>query len=193
MSTKASRVPGGEAAISYHFRQADTRGLEASIPEFPEINENRVGIDGKFDLVAGIWFEGVWINKNRKLGIFTNQEILNIGTDYTFGIGNGLYMCFEQLVVSNDEKPFAFANTISFSGLSVSYPLGIFDNLGAIIFYDWTNNALYNFLNWKKQLNKFTLYFMAYFNPETYRIPLQGESANLFAGRGIQVMMVFSY
>ena len=72
----------------------------------------------------------------------------------------------EQLVVSYDEKPFEFSNTVTFSGLSVSYPLGLFDNLGAIVFYDWTNDALYNFVNWHKQFNKISLYLMAFWNPE---------------------------
>jgi hypothetical protein len=142
---------------------------------------------------VGVWFEGAWIFKNRNVGILTHQEILNGGIDYTFGIGNGLNVMLEQLLISYDEKAFAFSNTTSFSGLSLSYPLSMIDNLSAIIYYDATNNALYNFVNWKRQFNKISLYCMAYWNPETYLIPQQRDSGNLFSGKGIQIMMVFNH
>jgi len=188
-----SPVPKGEAAVSYHFRMADTRGQDSAFTAYAEIPENRIGIDGKWDLGVGVWLEGSWISKGKDIGPFTNQEILNAGIDYTFGIGNGLNVILEQLVISYDKRPFEFSNTLTFSGLSLSYPLGLFDNLSAIVFYDWTSNSLYNFINWQKQFNRISLYFIGFWNPEDYRIPLQEESGNLFAGKGIQVMMVWSH
>ena len=77
--------------------------------------------------------------------------------------------------------------------LSLSYPLGMFDNLSAIVYYDWTNNAMYNFVNWQKQFNKISLYVMGYWNPKDYKIPTQGGSTNLFGGQGVQIMMVYNY
>lgn len=186
-------VPKGEVAISYHFRDADTRELGNSIPSYARVSENRFGIDGKWDLGVGLWFEGSWINKSKNLGMYTNQEILNCGTDYTFGIGNGLNVVFEHLLVSYDEKAFKFSNTVSFSGTSLSYPLGMIDNVSAIIYYDWTNNNSYNFLNWKRQYNKISFYLMAYWNPKNYNLPQQSGSGNLFAGRGIQIMLVYNH
>ena len=186
-------VPAGEAGFSYNHRIADTRKLGGIVPLYSEIGENKIGFDIKLDLVAGVWLEGTWTNKNKDLGMFTNQEIINAGADYTFGIGNGLYIIFEQLLASNDEKPFDFSNSSSFSLLSLSYPVGMFDNVSGIVYYDWKNNKSYNFLNWQKQLNKITLYFMGYWNPESYNIPAQGDGQNLFAGRGVQVMMVFNH
>lgn len=188
-----SPVPRGEAAISYHFRIADTRSPDSIFSAYAEIPESRIGLDGKWDLGVGLWVEGSWISKGKDIGSFTNQEILNAGMDYTFGIGNGLHMMIEQLVISYDLKPFEFSNAMTFTGLSLSYPMGLFDNLSAIVFYDWTNESLYNFVNWQKQFNRISLYFMAFWNPEDYRIPLQEESGNLFAGKGIQVMVVFNH
>jgi hypothetical protein len=188
-----SPVPKGEAAVSYHFRMADTRDQDSVFTACAEIPENRIGLDGKWDLGVGLWVEGSWISKGKDIGTYTNQEILNAGIDYTFGIGNGLNVILEQLVISYDKRPFEFSNTITFSGLSLSYPLGLFDNLGAIVFYDWTNNALYNFVNWHKQFNRISLYFMAFWNPENYQIPLQEDSGNLFAGKGVQVMVVWNH
>lgn len=190
-------VPKGEMGISYNYRIADTRSLagigQGVVPVISSIPENKVGFDIKVDVGVGLWFEGSWVNKNKKLGMFSNQELLNIGTDYTFGLGNGLYVIYEQLVASNDEKPFNFENTITFSLLSMSYPIGLFDNISGIVYYDWKNRKSYNFLNWQKQFNNITLYLMGYWNPVIYNIPAQGEGPNLFAGKGVQVMIVFNH
>jgi len=147
----------------------------------------------KMDLVVGFWLEGSWVKKNKDLGMFTNQEILNGGVDYTFSLGNGLYVIYEQMVAANDEKPFHFQNTTTFSLLSVSYPIGLSDNISAIVYYDWRNMNSYNFINWQKQFNNLSLYLMGYWNPKNYLIPAQGEGENLFAGRGIQVMIVYNH
>ena len=187
------RCPKGEAALSYHHRIADTRNLEGIVPPFSEVPENRIGFDIKLDLVAGLWFEGSWVKNSKNLGIFTNQEIFNAGIDYTFGIGNGLYVIYEQLLAANDEKAFNFQNTTSFSLFSLSYPVGLFDNISGIVYYDWKNKNAYNFLNWQKQFNNITLYLMGYWNPENYNIPAQGSDQNLFAGKGIQIMLVLNH
>jgi hypothetical protein len=186
-------VPSGEAALSYHYRIADTREIGILVPAFSEIKENRIGFDVKLDMVIGFWIEGSWVTKNKDLGIFTNQEILNTGIDYTFGIGNGLYVVFEQLIAANDERAFEFQNTTTFTLMSISYPLGLFDNISGIVYYDWKNKSSYNFINWQKQFNNLSLYFMGYWNPEKYNIPAQGSGQNLFAGRGIQLMLVLNH
>lgn len=183
----------GEAALSYHHRIADTRNMGGSVPGYSEVGENRIGLDIKLDLVVGLWFEGTWATKNMDMGKYTNQELLNIGTDYTFGIGNGLYMIFEQLLASSDEQPFTFQNPASFSLVSLSYPVGLFDNISGIVYYDWKNHSIYNFLNWQKQFNKISLYIMGYWNPEDYNLPVQGSGQNLYAGKGIQIMLVWNH
>jgi hypothetical protein len=185
-------VPSGEAALSFHHRIADTRGIEYVLG-YSRIAENRIGFDIRLDLPAGIWFEGSWVNRRKDLGIYTNQEIFNLGLDYTFGIGNGLYAIYEQLMVSNDELAFRFENTITFSLLSLSYPIGLFDNISGIVYYDWGNSDIYSFINWQKQFNNITIYLMGYWNPDKYNLPsLKGEQ-NLFAGKGIQVMLVLNH
>ena len=188
-----SPVPAGEAAISYHHRIADTRELDEIVPAFAKVQENRIGLDVRLDLIVGAWLEGSWVNNNEDLGIYTNQEVFNAGVDYTIGIGNGLLVVYEQLLAAYDEKAFQFQNTTSFSLLSLSYPVGIFDNIMGIVYYDWTNNSIYNFFNWQHQFNHISLYLMAYWNPVDYRIPTQEITQNLYAGRGIQIMFVLNH
>jgi len=188
-----SPIPEGEAAISFHHRVSDTRGVNPAIPEFDKVRENRIGFDVKVDLVVGAWLEGSWVNNSEDLDMFSNQEIFSAGIDYTFGVGNGIYAIFEQLLASYDEKAFVFESTNTFSLLSLSYPLGLFSNIQGIVYFDWDHTSLYNFINLHRDFSHFSLYLMAYWNPEDYRIPTQEIEQNLYAGKGIQIMFVLNH
>ncbi|GJM33354.1 MAG: hypothetical protein DHS20C18_23550 [Saprospiraceae bacterium] len=181
----------GEAAVTYHYREAAV--AELGIFDFENTPEHRIGIDGKWDLEVGLWLEATWIHKTRNIGILTNQNLINIGTDYTFGIGNGLNVIAEQLLISVDEKAFAFKNTSTLTALSVSYPLGLFDDLSAIIYFDWTNEKLYNILQWKHSFSRWTLNVLAFWNPKNSQLPQQQFTENLFGGKGIQILGVYNH
>ncbi len=184
-------TPGGEAAVTYHHRTAGISTLGNF--EFADTPEHRMGLDGKWDLKIGLWVEATWVHKTRNLGIFTNQNLINVGMDYTFGIGNGVNVIVEQLVLTFDEKAFAFENTFTLSALSASYPLGLFDNLSAITYYDWTNKNLYNTLRWQHSFSAWTLNVLAFWNPKDAQLPQQQFTENLFGGRGLQVLAVFNH
>lgn len=186
-------IPLGEAAISYHHRNAFTTNNNIFLSEYDNINENKIGFDMKFDYLIGFWIEGVWINKAKELGILNNQEMLVGGLDYTFGIGNGLNATFEHLIFSNDEKAFAFSQTNSFSALSLSYPFGLFDNVSTILYYDWNSKNVYNFINWKRTFDRTSLNIMFYWNPENYNFPVANSSTEIYGGKGIIVMYVFNH
>ena len=188
-----SPVPRGEAALSYHHRNSDTQDYTASLPLYDRIPENRIGLDLRFDIFVGLWAEASWIHSGENLGMYTNQELLNLGVDYTFGVGSGLYVVYEQLLASYDTEAFGLENTFTFSLLSMSYPLGLFGNINAIMYYDWTNKDLYNFLNIGYDFRHTSLYLMAYANPTDYNIPTQQADINLFGGRGIQILLVFNH
>jgi hypothetical protein len=183
----------GEAGLTFHNRKADLSGINPLFVNYDEIQENRFGFDVKLDYIIGFWVEASWINKKAEVGILKNQKLLNIGMDYTFGVGNGLSATFEQLLMSYDEKAFDFENITSFSLLNLSYPIGLFDNLNAITYYNWTDNKMYNFVNWQKQFDKISIYLMTYWNPKNYLIPSQNTEYNLFGGKGVQIMFVLNH
>jgi hypothetical protein len=186
-------IPAGEAAFSYHHRTADDSEIEFFSEHHEKIPEDRFGFDARWDLETGLWLEGSWTRKRLNLGTLTNQEIINAGIDYTFGLGNGLYAAYEHLLISYDQKAFGFANRTSFSLLTLSYPVGLFDKANAIIYYDWTNKNVYNFISWQRQFDNIMLYLMGYWNPVRYNLPAQTASQNYFAGKGIQIMFVFNH
>jgi hypothetical protein len=187
-------VPKGEMALSYNFRHAETTGMDSTIiSSYSEIPEHRIGIDGKWDLGIGLWFEGTWIHKNINIGTLTNQELLTLGIDNTFNIGKGLNVVYEQMLASSDERAFAFDNNLMFSALSFNYPVGVIDNLSAIVYFDWRNKAFYNFVNWNHTFKRFTMYLMAYLNPKDYNLPQQGSVANMYSKQGLQLMLVYNH
>lgn len=186
-------VPGGEAAFSYHHRNADNRGMVIFPDQKDKIPEDRFGIDARWDLVTGLWVEGSWTRNRTDMGTLTNLEVMNAGIDYTFGIGNGLYAAYEHLLMSYDKRAFSFLNKTSFSLLLLSYPIGLFDKLSAIVYYDWTNRRVYNFATWQKQFDNISIYFMGYWNPAGYKFPALSGTQNYYSGKGIQVMFVFNH
>lgn len=183
----------GEMALSYHHRYASTKNLNESIYSLDKIPENRFGFDARFDMTVGWWIEASWTKKDADIGMFKNQQIINAGIDYTFPAGNGIYAIYEQLFVSYSKKPFAFHQPISFSLASISYPIGMFDNLNTIIYFDWNSKKSYNFINWQKQFNNISLYLIAYWNPKEFKIPTQYTDQNLYGGKGLQLMFVLNH
>jgi hypothetical protein len=170
-------IPKGEAALTYHRKT----------------EENRFAFDIKLDVTIGLWAEASWINKRADLGVLTNQTLINIGADYTFGVGNGLNLIAEHLTLSYDKRPFDFSNIVKISALSASYPLGINDNISYILYCDWKNGELYNFVNWRHNFRDLTLYIMGYLNSGNTPISLMGNSNSLYTGSGVQIMLVYNH
>lgn len=180
----------GEAGLSGHFRKINSDGFSIS----ERSDEWRIGIDGKWDVGPGIWFETSFVQSPQISGIFRNKTMAVVGTDYTFGLGNGLLTTFEHLFLSLDENHITFSNTSMFSALSLSYPLSFYDNLSLISYFDYKSNSLYNFLNWKHQFKNLYLYLIAYLNPETNALPLQNSSGAVpFGGKGVLLMLVYHH
>jgi hypothetical protein len=186
-------LPHTEVGITYHYRQVDSLGFGSFVPAYDKIAENRLGLDVRYDGIVGLWFEGSFIHKTPEIGKLTNQEVINLGIDYTLGIGNGLYVMAEQLLFATDENAFGFNRPFYFTAVNASYPIGISDNLNAIFYYDWKNNNTYNFVNWNHTTGNFRFYVMAFLNPENYALPVQGGGSSLFAGPGVQLMLVYNH
>ncbi|PKP36050.1 MAG: hypothetical protein CVT98_09435, partial [Bacteroidetes bacterium HGW-Bacteroidetes-15] len=181
-------------ALSFHHRIVDNSDFSDLLGlNFNQYAENRLGFDTKIDWIVGLWLEGAWINSQKDIGMLTNQTTLNAGIDYTFNLGNGLLATYEHLIVSSDSDPFGFSNPFEFSLLSISYPLGLFDNVSAIFYYNWENDDVYSFLNWQRTYNRLSFHLMAYWNPEIFNIPQQNLGSNMFGGKGIQIMFVFNH
>jgi hypothetical protein len=190
-------VLSGEVGLSFNHRVANLQLLDtiASLPleEF-SAPENKIGIDGKWDVGVGLWFEGSFIQMDIDIPELRSKKIINVGIDYTFGIGSGLNVMGEHIWFLSSEKFFSSGESLSFTAFSLRYPVGLFDNLSAIIYYDWDNNALYNFVNWGMVWDKVSLYLIAYWNPDNYELyQTLADVETLYAGRGFQIQFVYNH
>lgn len=185
-------VPKGEIAFSYHHRNANSENL-ATIQQYEHIAENRFGLDGKWDVTVGIWFEATYTTKNKDLGDLTNQSLLNLGADYTFGLGNGLNVVAEHLISSFNKDAFSFKNTDNTTAISTSYPLNFFDNVSAMYYYNWNKKDSTVFLNYEHQFKDLSGYVMLYYNPEVQQGIQNNELTTNFSGPGIRLMLVYNY
>ena len=192
----------GEIAGAYHFRMADPNVFPAwpaeqlgPLPEMNTIPESRIGLDLKMDTEVGWWLEGSWTHLHEDLTLIpgtslNDQTLLNAGIDYTFPVGNGLNVVYEQLLFSVDEQPFALKDPRHLSSASLSYPIGLFDNLSAIALYDWSTNNPTAFLNWQRTFDHFNFYLLAFYTPNAAPV---GNQFNTFGGAGGQSMLIFNH
>jgi len=185
-------VPKGEIAFSYHHRIANSEN-NVTVPQYEKIAENRFGLDGKWDVTIGLWFEASHTIKNKDLGDFTNQSLFNIGTDYTFGLGNGLNVVAEHLISSFDQDAFAFGNVDNTTAISTNYPLSFYDNISAMYYFNWDSQNSTVFLNYEHQFQKLSGYVMLYYNPEEQQGIQQNDYQTNFEGPGIRLMLVYNY
>lgn len=185
-------VPKGEIAFSYHHRKANTGNI-AQMPFVDSIAENKVGIDAKFDLGFGIWFEASYVKKEANLGILTNQTFINLGADYTLGIGNGIMISAEHLTIAMDTEPFKFQKMYNITSLMLNYPIGFFDNLGLIAFYIWETDDFMVMMNYQHDFKWFTLYLMPYYTPSLSQNILGNNYSSIMTGPGIRILTVFNY
>jgi hypothetical protein len=188
----------GEIAVSYHHRKTDIRGpanLSNTIQQ-DFTPEDRLGLDGKWDAGIGVWFEAVLLHQRADLPGMKYQRLWTLGADYTFPDligGNGLNVLTEYFRSEKPEEPFASANGLGLSALSLSYPLGVVDRLSAILYRDWTNREWYRLVTWQRTYDNWIIYLLGFWNPENIQLYQNQTSGNSFAGTGVQLMIVFNH
>ncbi|MDD2284351.1 MAG: hypothetical protein PHQ11_03000 [Paludibacter sp.] len=186
----------GEVGLSYHHRTLHSENNLYNLP-FPsvELAENRIGLNGKWDVEIGVWFESsISLLQENTLTIPTKTDMLNVGADYTLPIGNGLGVTLEYFRYHTGNKLFSGGASAQLLGSMLTYPVSLLDNLSGMVFYlpagDGADSMWLNYLTWSRSYDNVSLYLMAYWNPVHYNLPvLQTQGRNLFAGKGVQVMV----
>ncbi len=188
-------VGNGEMALTYHHRQIDPNqgfsGLD--LANGSSIPEDRFALDGKWDIGIGFWFEGTITHQNSKQLPYPWQKAVTVGFDYTFGLGNGLNLTGEYFVFASSQEVLGSGDSMKFAALSMNYPLSILDNLSCIFYYDWKNKNLYSFLNWRRTYDQWIINIIGFWNPKLFQIYQNLTENNMFAGKGIQIMVIFNY
>jgi hypothetical protein len=184
----------GETAFTFHRRKIETTGILLPIDlETLAFSENKYALDGKWDIGVGIWFEAALVHQDTAALPYPWQRALNVGLDYTFGLGNGLNVIGEHFVMTSSPKAWSSGDTAEFTALALNYPLGLLDTLAGIFYYDWRSKDIYSFLRWQRTYDQWSIHVMAFWNPDRFVIYQAGQGNNLFAGKGVQIMIVYDY
>jgi hypothetical protein len=188
----------GELAAAYHHRRAAIDGLApvmdplSPLPLAP-VPEDRFGLDGKWDLGVGVWFEGSLVHQRTALLPFSYQRALTLGLDYTFDIGRGLTVMAEQFRLASAARPFGRGNGRSFTALLLRAPLTLLDELSGIFYYDGTTHDLYRFLSWKRTTDALSFNVIVFWNP-VQPLVIQGRPGSTsFAGTGLELLLAYHF
>ncbi|MEA1986330.1 MAG: hypothetical protein U9N76_02420 [Candidatus Marinimicrobia bacterium] len=144
-------VFGGELGLSYHNRFYETN-FQFVLPENDNYQQNKFGLDGKWDFGVGLWFEALAINSENHLPKW--QEMITVGSDYTIPIGNGLHILGEYFYMNMTDDFLQINNDVNFAGLSLDYPIGLFDMINGFVYCDLENMEFFNYLSWQKTFDQ---------------------------------------
>ncbi len=185
----------GELAFSFHHRKALVEGDQdgSPRPSSTSVPENRVGIDGKWDMGVGFWFEGVLIHQDSDTLNAPYRRFLNIGVDYTFDWGNGVNVIVEHLVAAATEKPLGTGKKSTISALSISYPLGLIDRISTILNFDWETHRWFRYAAWQRTYDNWNFYLMGFLNPSEVQLFGENNERPEINGNGVRIMVVYNH
>ncbi len=177
-------VPKGEMAMTYHHRKIDTADWEAKMTTIlKDDDENRLAVDGNWDIGVGLWFEAVVSHINTVSKSEQWREFLTLGCDYTFA--SGIHVLGEHFVASTSTSVNETRDDSEISALSVDYNLGLLDRINAIGFYDWTRDDIYYFAGWQRTYDNWQINVLAFSNRD--------DIDNTFAGDGVQMIITYNH
>lgn len=188
----------GELGISYHHRSLipDNNLLNLQLSS-DKLTENRFGINGKWDLEVGCWFESsISVIDESIPAILGKTDLLNVGVDYTFPMGSGLGVTLEYFRYHTGNQLFFGDFRAEIIGTMVTYPISLMDQLSGMLFYmpAGSNSIWLNYFTWTRTYDNLSLYLIACWNPISYNFPaIQSQQRNLFAGKVIQLMLSYNF
>lgn len=188
-------VNAGELGFAYDRRRVNPNGslLQITYPKLDTFLEDHFGLDGKWDVGAGLWFESSLTRRGFDVPESRYQRYLTVGIDYTFDIGNGPHVLFEQFRQDQAKTLLGTGNGAWISALSIDYPLGILDKVMTIVYYDWRNNDWSRLLQWQRSYDQWQMNVSAFWNPEQLSLAQNNVATGSFAGYGVQFMLVFNH
>ncbi|MEO0049790.1 MAG: hypothetical protein ABIK42_01410, partial [candidate division WOR-3 bacterium] len=141
------------------------------------VPENKIGLDGRWDIGIWLWFEGMVMSQQNRW-----QKQVLLGSDYTFAIGNGLTLVFEQMATEN-------LSWLHHSALSLNYPLGLLDNLQFLALFDWQKRSPYIYLCWQRRWDRWLLGVAGFLKDKE----MTGLISPGNADKGIMIQVMFNH
>jgi hypothetical protein len=141
----------------------------------------------------GIWGEAALVHQRTDLTPSRYQRFWTVGADYTVPVGNGLYVLGEYSRIETPTSPLGAGSGIGFSGLELNYPVGIVDRVTAIVYRNWQASQWFRILTWQRTYDAWSLYLLAFWDPDRPQGLQTQPTSQTFAGRGLQFMVAFNH
>ena len=173
----------GEVAATAHTRTVNGDMLNAG-----DFRETRVALDGRWEYGVGLWTESVLQYQDSDDRPYNWTTMTTLGLDYTFGIGNGLFIVLEHMATGASEKAFGFAEDAHISACLLSYPIGLFDSVSSISFYNWELEEFSQHISWQRAYDNLVIDASLFRYPD----PDDAEAhAGQQTGSGGQLMLIY--
>ena len=184
----------GELGLSAHHRRVEAAPLPSvDMASASTFGEQRLGLDGRWDVEVGLWFEGAVIHQDVDESAAAYRHLLTVGGDYTFALGNGVHMLGEHFMAGSSDELLEDGDRYSITVLAADYPVGLTDSAAVFVHYAWDDDSWYRFARWQHDFAHWTLHTIGFWNDEDLRVdPPTGNDAE-FAGTGLQLLAVWNH
>jgi len=187
-------VGPGEIGVTYHRRSVDVFAVEPALaPGDEPVTENRFALDGIWDVGVGLWFESALIRANYAGNSFDWQSFLTVGSDYTFALGNGLHLLGEHMLYTMSNTPFDLKQKTQISGVMLSYPLNMLDQIALYSVFTWNPRVAYHYLSWQRTYDRWIIYVSLFGRTGTSQVSLLNQPLATLGDRGVQLMVIFNH
>jgi hypothetical protein len=114
-----------------------------------------------------MWFETMLQHQQTSSLPYEWTKLTTLGVDYTFGIGNGLYVVGEHLITTLSEEALGWDQDSHASAVLLTYPVGLFDTLSAIGSYSWEQNKHSLYVTWQRTYDRWSVNLSVFDYPES--------------------------
>ena len=175
-------IPAGTLGLTLH---------SLDVSNVSDIRENRIGGDVRVDAVVGLWSEMMFARIEDPTWEMDDISLM-AGVDYTFGIGNGLYVAMELATNyqggTGDDMPWQM-RTLALMG---NYTLGLSDGLTFYLYaidFPILESQYIPMLGWQHTSGNWLFYLAVYDMPNFS----PGAALSLPTGSGIQLNIAFNH
>jgi hypothetical protein len=183
-------LPRGEGAVSFHRRTVEIPVPMSALDRF---TENRLAVDGRWDVTIGLWLEAVLQEQRYDPLEHPWTKRIALGADYTLGVGNGLHLLAEHMATALSGDAQGWDEDVHISAFSLNYPFGLSDHVRAIGYLDWENERYYQHLAWGRTWDDWLLDVSLFYYPETDAGDQFDEGPRYGSGYGGQVTVIVNH
>ncbi len=169
---------GGEVGFSFHNREL----LES------RKQEHRFALDGHYDVGIGLWFESsINLHKDQ-----VDRKMVTIGSDYTFGIGNGLNVVGEYMPIEQSNGVLMSKPDEHLLALSLSYPINIMDQVMYLTYYSESMDKIFHYLQYQRTYDRISANISLFYFPDVGYDIFTGKKSRM-SGFGAQAMVIYNF